>query len=249
MTVLGRSEQLRSFYEVDYIRLHPDLDAADAALKEKLLHDHLVALAKPQRLLEVGVGSGVLLKSIQCLVDAKRAIGCDISMAILKHGQSLNADRICADATNLPFRREAFDIVYFADLIEHVLDPQAALREIAVVGSYLVAYIPLEAGLLSNLVYRYQRWRGKPTNYEIYGHLYRFNRRTALRLLRSAKIGSIERWSVHYLPSCLISRNMVSRIYNGLLRSISHSWPWLGERLFGNAVLVATLKVDGRAQT
>jgi 2-polyprenyl-3-methyl-5-hydroxy-6-metoxy-1,4-benzoquinol methylase len=103
--------------------------------------------AKPSsRVLEVGVGGGNVLERISGV-----QFGIDLSQFILRKAHarlSARASLVRSDAMALPFRDEAFDRVYCSEVLEHVLDPEAVIREMHRVlapGGVAVISVPNEA--------------------------------------------------------------------------------------------------------
>jgi ubiquinone/menaquinone biosynthesis C-methylase UbiE/uncharacterized protein YbaR (Trm112 family) len=83
--------------------------------------------------LDVGCGTaGLLLPASR---RARIAVGADVALRWLLVGRlrlreaGLEAPLICANAEFLPFASEAFDLVTATDLLEHVTEPLAVMRE------------------------------------------------------------------------------------------------------------------------
>ena len=114
------------------------------------------ALAAPPgaRVLEVGCGAGNVLEA----VEAER-FGIDLSPSLLGKARARlgRGARLCrGDAARLPFCDGAFDRVYCSEVLEHVLEPEAVLREMRRVlrpGGFVVVSIPNE-----DLINRAKRW-------------------------------------------------------------------------------------------
>lgn len=103
----------------------------------KLVLEHLVPVAG-KKILEVGCGRGGFVRLLASR-DAS-ACGTDFSgyalevaanRAKLKRVVEGSVDYVQADAHQLPFSDEAFDIVISCEMIEHVPDPLAAVRQMA----------------------------------------------------------------------------------------------------------------------
>jgi SAM-dependent methyltransferase len=105
--------------------------------------------AGPVRLLDVGVGRGRSLRYVEPLGVAERVrwFGIDLDPRLAERLHRAATWRaLLADASRgLPFRDGAFDVVLCEQVLEHLDDPAAALREIARVlrpGGLLVAGVP-----------------------------------------------------------------------------------------------------------
>ena len=98
------------------------------------------------RVLEVGVGGGNVLERI-----AGRRVGIDLSPFILQKAQARlggAAALVRGDAMTLPFADGVFDRVYCSEVLEHVLEPEAVVREMRRVlrpSGFAVVSVPNEA--------------------------------------------------------------------------------------------------------
>jgi len=81
------------------------------------------------KILDVGSGEGNLFK---CLPRCQK-YGIDISSVYCKKAKERNLGAIIikANAEKIPFKDETFDFVFCTELLEHILNPQKAVLEIA----------------------------------------------------------------------------------------------------------------------
>lgn len=95
------------------------------------------------RVVEVGAGTGANLPVLRA-IGAQRVFACDVSVEALRRlGDETTLAR--ADATHLPFQSNSIDLLLAADVIEHLDDDRAALREFMRVlrpGGHLVLTVP-----------------------------------------------------------------------------------------------------------
>lgn len=91
-----------------------------------------------ERVLEVGCGSGVVLRDLADLVGRRGAVvGADPSRRAIAAARRLNRARPehraialrVADGTDLPFRAGRFDAALAVTVVLHVADPDALIRE------------------------------------------------------------------------------------------------------------------------
>ena len=156
-TVEGRGELRTGTHDLAALRLERSLDAISTA------HG---------KLLEIGCGAGRYTRSFLHYRPDLDIYGCDISHVALEEAQA--ADRTgkihyqLADALDLPYEDNAFDIVVLFDVFEHVTDVGKAADEVARVlkpGGVFHCFVPCEG-----------------------------NRRTIFSLLRHSKEIPIHRW-------------------------------------------------------
>ena len=84
-------------------------------------------LVRGRETLEVGCGTGLLLKEVHGL--AARARGIDLSDGMLDHARRRGLDDVQGSATALPFDDHAFDVVYSFKVLAHVPDLRTAFSE------------------------------------------------------------------------------------------------------------------------
>jgi len=137
-------------YDVDRFHAHP---SPLVRFVESRRVGQVFALldARPShRVLEVGCGAGQLLAR----VPAGRAFGVDLSESLLaRTAARLRGGAVLAqgDASALPFASGAFERVYCSEVLEHLVDPAAAVAEIRRVlapGGVAVLSVPNE-GLIN----------------------------------------------------------------------------------------------------
>jgi len=135
----------------------------------ELVRKHLVPL-EGKRVLEVGCGRGGFVHVLTSLKAV--AFGCDFSASALQIARNrLRLDGLdsCvslaqADAHHLPYADSSFDLIISCEALEHLLDPSAALREMARVcrpGGWLYLTTPNYMNLIGL--------------YEVYASIFRKN--------------------------------------------------------------------------
>ena len=100
----------------------------------------------PATVLEVGVGEGEISARLRALYPEAHIVGVDL------HDDALAAEwgmrgflGVYADIAHLPFPPLAFDLVMAVEVLEHVVDPVAALAELVrVSGGGMVLSVPRE---------------------------------------------------------------------------------------------------------
>jgi malonyl-CoA O-methyltransferase len=83
----------------------------------------------PRKALDLGTGTGRNLALLRAR-GARLAVGLDLSTPLLAHHERPSL-RICADATQLPFRNPAFDLITSSLMVGDVGDLQGLVGEMA----------------------------------------------------------------------------------------------------------------------
>jgi SAM-dependent methyltransferase len=108
--------------------------------------DQTIGDRPPTRILEVGMGEGHVSARIIDRFAGVPFHGVDLpDPELATNWHDLGALGTFADITRLPYGDDQFDLVLAIEVLEHVPDPDAALAELARVGSdRLVASVPRE---------------------------------------------------------------------------------------------------------
>lgn len=125
------------------------------ALIDELETGFILRYARDARVLEVGCGTGLILRRVAPV--AKRAVGLDLSPGMLEKARARGLDVVEGSATRLPFADASFDLAYSVKVLAHVEDIRGALSEMARVvapGGHVMAefYNPVSLrGLVKRL--------------------------------------------------------------------------------------------------
>lgn len=131
---------------------HYDKYAAAHPIERRMMRgffaslDELVATIRPRSILEVGVGEGEVLERMAQRFPEAVLKGIDLpDDALAAEWQRRSLDCEFGDATALRFEDRSFDLVLGIEVLEHVPDPDRALREIArVAAQHVVLSVPRE---------------------------------------------------------------------------------------------------------
>lgn len=106
----------------------------------------LDAIQAPARVFEIGVGEGIVNARVRERFPQASVVGLDLpddELASSWAGRGLSC--VFGDATTLPFRDDAFDLVLAIEVFEHLPDTVAALTELRrVCAGSLIASVPFE---------------------------------------------------------------------------------------------------------
>ncbi len=108
--------------------------------------DRLLDRERPTRVLEVGVGEGIVSQRLRDRFPGVPVIGLDLpDVELADEWAERGVSAMFGDATTLPFADDTFDLVLAIEVLEHVPGPERALAELArVCSSTLVASVPFE---------------------------------------------------------------------------------------------------------
>jgi len=81
------------------------------------------------RLLDIGCGAGGLLEAAR--THGWKAQGLDVSAGAVKHVRSLGFEVFEGELHDAAFPSQHFDVITAAELLEHLIDPQPLLHEVA----------------------------------------------------------------------------------------------------------------------
>ncbi|MBN2392774.1 MAG: methyltransferase domain-containing protein [Anaerolineae bacterium] len=83
-----------------------------------------------ENLLDVGVADGLMIPVLQETWPTLKIIGLELSWELLRLGDFTRFVPLLADAADLPFAAESFDVVSAAAVIEHIAQPLRFLENI-----------------------------------------------------------------------------------------------------------------------
>ena len=99
------------------------------ALIDQLQVDLAKPLATGRDLLEIGCGTGMILKELAPV--ARNAVGIDISPGMLTQAQARGLEVVVGSATDLPFQAESFDFICSFKVLAHIEDIQKVMQEVS----------------------------------------------------------------------------------------------------------------------
>jgi SAM-dependent methyltransferase len=186
-TTVARKTLVQSFWDADpcgtrYLGQQQDFDAHAQA--RYTLEPHIFEFAdfksaRGKEVLEIGVGMGA--DYLEWLKAGARATGVDLSASSLEQARrrcelaGYQPDLRPADAENLPFPDNFFDIVYSYGVMHHSPDTARCIREARRVlkpGGKVRIMVYHHLSLTGVMLWlRYGVWRGKSLRQSVYDHL------------------------------------------------------------------------------
>jgi SAM-dependent methyltransferase len=154
--------------------------------------DDLWSAAKPESVLDVGCGEGVLTTEWAKRLDDRRVVGIDLEDPKLTREWEArsrpNLQFRAEEATSLSFDDDEFDIATAIEVLEHVPEPEATLSEMArVARRCLLVSVPREPLWRGLNVARGAYWRSLGNTP---GHVNHWSKRSFVSLLE--RYGDVE---------------------------------------------------------
>ena len=146
--------------------------------------DDLFISTKPQSVLDVGCGEGVLTQRWAQRIAPARVVGIDLDDPALAaewaQRSEPNLEYVAQPAESLPFADDEFDLATAIEVLEHVPDPSATLAEMArCARRHLLISVPHEPLWRALNMARGAYWRELGNTP---GHVNHFSRRAIVAL-------------------------------------------------------------------
>ena len=119
----------RSYYDAFSHTYEAGRDAGYHALVDSMTAELLGRYTAGKDLLEVGCGTGLILKEVA--EEARTALGVDLSQGMLRHAQARGLGVVQGEATTIPFASESFDVVCSFKVLAHVEALEDSLAEMS----------------------------------------------------------------------------------------------------------------------
>ncbi len=122
---------IRSFYETQAEVRQTGSDIDGRVRKAGTLF--LRHLVRAERILDIGCGVGAVGLYFKGLLGAKEAWGLELSRGRAEAAQARGVKAVLCDLNQeaLPFQKDSFDAIFCGEVIEHLVDPDHLLDEIA----------------------------------------------------------------------------------------------------------------------
>ena len=181
--------QPQEFYENYWHNKSAEIDA-DVIWKAKMLLSVIPAKQFPV-VVELGCGAGGVLSMVATRLDSTYQIGLELAKGAIKQIEGNYPLVMClqGDVTSLPFKEGAIDLIILSDILEHVPEPMAVMKEVCSVSRYVALNIPIEKSILPRL---FSKFKGIKNPVEerthMAGHLFEWTRKDISRMLKGIGI-------------------------------------------------------------
>ncbi len=133
----------------DNFRKHTTKSKAQRFLIDRFLHTVTKTLRplQPDSILDVGAGEGFTLATLKQRHIGKKLEGLEYLESAIALGKKYNPSIHLRQGTiySLPYKDNAFDVVLCTEVLEHLEEPQKALKELVRVSKkYLILSVPNE---------------------------------------------------------------------------------------------------------
>jgi ubiquinone/menaquinone biosynthesis C-methylase UbiE len=125
----AREREAAAYYDDFAARYDADRRAGYFGFLNDLEFEMLAPLAEGRAALEVGCGTGLILKRVATV--AAEARGVDLSEGMVAACAAKGLDARQGSATDLPFEDDAFDVTYSFKVLPHVPEVRSAVAEMA----------------------------------------------------------------------------------------------------------------------
>ncbi|MFJ2234063.1 methyltransferase domain-containing protein [Streptomyces sp. NPDC087859] len=128
-TAPARPPELRDFYEDPAV---PVASGTPRSLRQARMLAEALTVERAHTILDIGCGDGTAAAVAAPLLPGHRLVGVDWSQDALRRASTRLPYTVRGELGDggLPFGTESVDAVLFSEVIEHLVDPDAALDEI-----------------------------------------------------------------------------------------------------------------------
>jgi 2-polyprenyl-3-methyl-5-hydroxy-6-metoxy-1,4-benzoquinol methylase len=220
-----------------------------------LMIDHAVTAAGTRRLLDIGCASGLFLEAMQRWTDWQ-VEGVELHAPSARAvAERLGITVFAGSFEQARYEAASFEAVTLWDVLEHLHDPLASLREVRRIlrpGGVLCVRVPNAASYVAKIGGRY--WSG----YDLPRHMVAFTPRTLGRMLRAAGFEEVLRTypsgsyiaAAHSLRFWLddgrLDAARAARVHRALLhpalRAAAAPLTWCADRIAGGSNIEALVR-------
>jgi len=146
---------------------------------------------KPKNIIDIGCGSGDILKNTINFFNIKKGVGIDLSADAIKEAKKNTIKNINFIQTNIfNFHpKNKFDLALMMDIIEHIKDDKKLIDKISYIANSAIIKIPIENVFINNFFKKITFGKLDACNETFlkYGHIHHYNKNEIIKLLKSNK--------------------------------------------------------------
>lgn len=181
----------------EYISRNPTLDVEDTPWKlSKIIPLAEVFAARHNsakvKILDVGGGAGMVLKGLSDFLATRELevekYALDLSREMLEIQKRNNPDIVLLSQESIEstsFKDKEFDLVLMVDVLEHIPDLSAALKELRRIAKYVIYKVPIENNLYYNILNLIKLGGLRRDIFQQVGHVHFFSYGMVMQQLRS----------------------------------------------------------------
>jgi SAM-dependent methyltransferase len=243
MTVNTQDPTLERYLNGDYAEKNPDWDSADSPWKAgkiaSILQDHNL---RPERITEVGCGSGAVLVALRRAFPDATMEGYDIAPDAQRFWSENSKSGISFTLGDyLELDTPVPDALLIVDVLEHLGNPWDFLARLRHRSKYVVCHIPLDLSASSVL-------REKPlmlVRHKV-GHLHYFTKTLAMSLMEESGYEVLEaRYTNASIDAPELSlKTRIAGLLRRIVYGINKDW---GVRLLGGETLMVLARPRSQA--
>lgn len=234
----------------EYIRKNPTIHEEDSVWKvEKiipLVDIFLRDIAKKEiKILDVGGGAGLILKEISAHIRKKgikeKKYSLDLSPGMLKIQKKNNPDIIKLlneDIKKTSLKNKEIDLVLMIDVLEHIPNPEKALKELRRISKFVIFKVPLGDNLWHNTINTITRGKLRKEAGDKLGHVNFYNYNLLKKQIEKVNgrviYSTFTNVSDYFLNNSYYSKNLrlKGKFFNWIAKTLSNISPRLSSYLF-----------------
>lgn len=251
------NEKITNLYTTDeYITKNPTLHEEDSPWKIEKLLPLIDKFMKSNtkntiNLLDVGGGAGVILNALSSYITQNYQVKVnkyilDLSPKMLQAQASRNPDIIKAlpeDIRKTSLPNKHFDLTLLVDVLEHVPNPEEALKELQRISNYVIFKVPLEDYFVFNIANFLTKGATKQQQINNYGHINVYSTRKIKKTIKKNN-GTIiihEYTNLHqYYKKSKKKLGLIDKTIANFATATYHISPRIAASLFGDNSIILT---------
>ncbi len=171
----------QEYYDLEYT--DESFHEEDTEIKLRKIFRIMPEGLEVESMMDLGCGTGLIGTAVAEQLGCSQIVFADLSTAAMA---MINSDgmKLVTNAEEIPLPDSSLDMTIMADVLEHLPDPEQALREQRRLTRYLLLKLPLDGAVLRRVYIGMLQLRyGEDYWKKVYGHVNRYTRKTLLAAL------------------------------------------------------------------